>query len=258
MKIGITTYSFDNKDFREQLSSMLKNGVNPDFIILHYKGADKVLKGIKFLQKTIKQRRFKTILFLLSYRKNKKITIAKYKLSDDDSKEVDRFISTAKIIPALEINDASSIHTIKTLGEVLIISNSGKLTSRVIGIPNVIFLNAHASKLPMYRGMNNVEWALWENNEIYGTIHRISKEIDEGDILYQKKIEPDKNNLKSIKEYREYFFYKSNELMGKALRGYLDKELFFIRQEAPKALPAQYYTMHPILKGYLEKKLSSR
>jgi hypothetical protein len=256
MKIGITTYSFGNKDFREQLSSMLKRGITPDFIILHYGGADRVLKGFSFLKKTIKQRRLKTGSFLLSYRKRKIHHELKYKLSEEDSKEVDRFISSAKIIHAVDINDASTIHTLNVIGEALIVSNSGKLTSRVIDVPGIIFLNAHASKLPMYRGMNNVEWALWENNDIYGTIHRISKRIDEGDILYQEKIESDRSNLKTISDYREYCFYKSNELMGKAVKDYMENKISFVKQEAPRTPLSQYYVMHPILKKYLNKKLS--
>ncbi len=173
-----------------------------------------------------------------------------------DSKEVDKFISKAKIIHAIDINDASTIHTIKTLGEVLIISNSGKLNSRVLDIPNVIFLNVHASKLPMYRGMNNVEWALWENNAIYGTIHKISQGIDEGAILYQEKIEIDEKILKSISEYREYCFSISNVFIGKAAKGYLDNTYSFAKQDVGAAPLSQYYVMHPILKGYLNKKLS--
>src|ERR1017187_8047860 len=106
MKIGLTTYSFDNKDFREQLSSLLKNGIKPDFIILHYKGLDKVLKSLNFLKKTLKQRRLKSISFLLSYRKNKLSHVAKYKLSEEDSKAVNHFISIAKIIPAIDVNNA--------------------------------------------------------------------------------------------------------------------------------------------------------
>jgi folate-dependent phosphoribosylglycinamide formyltransferase PurN len=256
MKIGLTTYSFDNKDFREQLSSMLKSGIKPDFIILHYGGIYKSLKGFNFLKKTLKQRKFRSISFILSYGKNITAPDSGYKLNEEDSKEVDRFISSAKVVHAVDINDASSIHTISLIGEALIVSNSGKLNSRVLETPNVIFLNVHASKLPDYRGMNNVEWALWENNEIYATIHRISKGIDEGDILLQEKIETEKSNLKTISEYREYCFFKSNELMGKAIRGYLDKKIFFNKQDVAATPLVQYYSMHPILKGYLNQKIS--
>ncbi len=257
MKIGLTTYSLDNKDFREQLSSMLKNGIKPDFIILHYGGIHKFSKRINFIRKTIKQRRLKTFSFLSSYGK-KIVNPITYKLSEDDSKQVSDFISTAKIINRKGINDASTVQLIKGLGDVIVACNSGKLNLEVIGISSAIFLNVHASKLPMYRGMNNVEWALWENNELFATIHRISKGIDEGDILLQEKIDVDKNKLKSISDYRAFCFFKSNDVMGKAIKGFLDKKLSFVKQDGLGNPLAQYYTMHPILKGYLNKNLSSR
>jgi len=257
MKIGITTYSLSNKDFKEQLSSMLKSGINPDFIILHYGGIHKFSKGFKFISKTLKQRRFKSISFLLSRRKSNPADISPFKLNEEEEKEVNQFTSSACLIKTKGINDISTIKTIVALGDMLIACNSGKLNSKVLNIPNVIFLNVHASKLPMYRGINNIEWALWENTDIYATIHKISQGMDEGDILYQKKIDTDKSTLKSISEYRQYCFLKSNALMGKALRAYLDKKIFFTKQEVSKTPLSQYYIMHPILKGYLQKKLSS-
>ncbi|HTB33184.1 MAG TPA: formyltransferase family protein [Bacteroidia bacterium] len=258
MKIGLTTYSFGNKDFREQLSSMLKNGIKPDFIILHYGGKYKFLKGFNFLKKTLNQQRFKSISFLLSYKKSRPTHISGYKLNEEEAKVVDRFISSATIINTKGINSASAITTISELGDVIIACNSGKLNSEVLNLPNAIFLNVHASKLPAYRGMNNVEWALWENCDIYATVHRISKMIDEGDILLQEKIDTAKSELKIISDYREYSFYKGNELMGKAIQGYLKKEIHFTKQEPTSNPLSQYYIMHPILKEYLQKKLSGR
>jgi folate-dependent phosphoribosylglycinamide formyltransferase PurN len=256
MKIGLTTYSLDNKDFREQLSSMLKNGITPDFIILHYGGSYKYLKGLKFARKIVRQQRLKSIFFFLSYRKNKPVSGTRFKLNEEDSKAVDHFLSSSKITNTKGINDSSTIQTIKHLGDAIIACNSGRLNGEVLEIPGVIFLNVHASWLPMYRGMNNVEWALWENNDIYATIHQISIGIDEGDILFQEKIETGNNLLKTVSDYREYCFFKSNELMGKAIRGYLDKKLFFSKQDAAKTPLMQYYVMHPILKQYLQRKLS--
>ncbi|HTB05531.1 MAG TPA: formyltransferase family protein [Bacteroidia bacterium] len=258
MKIGLTTYSFDNKDFREQLSSMLKNGIKPDYILLHYGGKFKYNKGFNFLRKTLKQQRFKSLPFLLSYKKNKPSAPAKFKLSESDSKEVDNYISLANIINAKGINAPYTINKIRSLGVTMIACNGGRLHSDVLNISTAVFLNVHASKLPMYRGMNNVEWALWEHNEIYGTIHKISIGIDEGDILYQEKIDTSNIELKTISDYRQYCFFKSNEMMGMAIKDYFDKKLSFTKQDAPRAPIAQYYIMHPILKEYLQKRLAQK
>ena len=258
MKIGLTTYSLDNKDFREQLSSMLRHGIKPDYIILHYGGLFKYSKGFNFIRKTLKQQRFKSLSFLLSYKKNKTTAPTKFKLTESDSKEVDNFISSANIINAKGINDPFTINKIRSLGVTMIACNSGRLHSDVLNISTAVFLNVHASKLPMYRGMNNVEWALWEHNDIYGTIHKISLGIDEGDILYQEKIDVSNNDLKTISDYRQYCFFKSNELMGKAIKDYFDKKLSFAKQDAPRTPISQYYIIHPILKEYLQKRLMQK
>jgi folate-dependent phosphoribosylglycinamide formyltransferase PurN len=255
MKTGLTTHSLSNKDFREQLYSMLQQGIKPDFIILHYSGRYRFSKASGFIKKVLKQYKLKSLSYILS-RSSNAASVPSYSLSTEAEKEVDNFLSSAKIIPANGINSASTIALIKGMGYAIIACNSGKLNGSVLSLSNAIFLNVHASKLPAYRGMNNVEWALWENQDMYGTIHRISKGIDEGDILLQEKIETPK--LQTITEYRQFSFFKSNELMGKAVTGYLDKKLSFVKQEISGKPLDQYYVMHPILKEYLAKKLTGR
>jgi methionyl-tRNA formyltransferase len=51
------------------------------------------------------------------------------------------------------------------------------------------FINVHYSPLPQYRGRANVNWALI-NDEPYAaiTIHKISSDLDEGNILFQQLI----------------------------------------------------------------------
>lgn len=255
MKTGLTTHSLSNKDFREQLYSMLQQGIKPDFIILHYSGRYRFSKASGFIKKVLKQYKLKSLSYILSRSKGN-TSVSTYKLSAEAEKETDTFLSLAKVIPANGINSASTIALIKSMGYAIIACNSGKLNAAVLNLNNAIFLNVHASKLPAYRGMNNVEWALWVNQDMYGTIHRISKGIDEGDILLQDKIETP--NLQTIAEYREYSFFKSNALMGKAVKGYLDKKLSFTKQEIGGKPIDQYYVMHPILKEYLNKKLAGR
>jgi len=258
MKVGLTTYSLHNKDFREQLYSMIKNGVTPDFIIVHYAGLYKVAKVVNFLKRVFSQYKLKSIAYLLSYNKVKTPLSAKYKLNDEEQKQVDRCLSSIKIISKGGINSKDTIKTLQNLGEAIIVCNSGILNGQVLSLSNIIFLNVHASQLPKYRGINNVEWALWENNEVYGTIHKIAVGIDEGDILLQEKIDISGNALKSIAEYRAYCFFKSNAMVGLAIKGYQEKKLAFVKQDITTSPLAQYYSMHSILKGYLEKRLQSR
>lgn len=51
------------------------------------------------------------------------------------------------------------------------------------------FLNVHYSPLPNYRGRANVNWAIINNEPCAAiTIHKISAELDEGNILFQQLI----------------------------------------------------------------------
>ena len=51
------------------------------------------------------------------------------------------------------------------------------------------FINAHAGKLPFYRGRNPINWAIINNEtEIGLTVHFVDKGIDTGDIVVQRTL----------------------------------------------------------------------
>lgn len=258
MKIGITTFDLENFDFQVQVNSILKNNIEPDFIILHYAGiVNSPFKYFRFLIKTIKQYRFSSLNFILNRNKtiNKKGSI-KLSLNQTEKNDVNEFLKKVLIIKAKGINDKSTINRIRKFDNSIIVCNSGILKEKVLNLPNSVFLNIHASKLPQYRGMNNVEWALYENNNIYVTVHKISRGIDEGDILYQEEIDVANKNCKFIEDYRKYSFFKSNEIIGKAIYKLINNEITFIKQDKPYEPLLQYYVMHPILKIRLQGKLT--
>ncbi len=257
MKIGITTFSLHHPDFQQQLSSLLRNKVVPDFIILHYGGTlNSFSRFFNYAVRTFKQYRLGSIKQILKRVKSEgKTSNSKFYLSDSEKKEVNIFLAKANIIKVKGINDLSTIKNINSLGSSVILCNSGILREYVLKNTNVTFLNIHASKLPEYRGMNNVEWALFENKDIYVTIHKISRGIDEGDILYQEKIEINSNELKNIEDYRKYIYYKSYQAAGKAVRKLIDGEIIFVKQEKKYEPLLLYYTMHPLLRQRLQQKL---
>lgn len=260
MRIGITTFDLSDFDFQVQLNSILKNNIEPDFIILHYAGIiNAAVKYFRFLIRTLKQYRFKSLSFILNRNKtiNKTASI-KFSLTQTDKNNIDAFLKKVRIIKVKGINDKSTINKIREFENSIIVCNSGILKERVLNLSNIIFLNIHASKLPQYRGMNNVEWALFENNSIYVTVHKISRGIDEGDILYQEKIDIQNKNLKLIADYRKYCFLKSNEIIGKAIYKFINSEIVFIKQEKMHEPLLQYYVMHPILKKQLQKILTAK
>ena len=57
----------------------------------------------------------------------------------------------------------------------------------ILNIPNCGTINCHASKLPFYRGRNNLNWVLINGEKDFGiTVHYVDEGIDTGDIILQK------------------------------------------------------------------------
>lgn len=59
----------------------------------------------------------------------------------------------------------------------------------VIEIPNIGFLNLHPSYLPYNKGWHTPSWAILDKKTYGATLHFMAEELDEGDIIHQKKIE---------------------------------------------------------------------
>ena len=250
-------YFLENFDFQIQLYSLLKENIEPDFIILHYAGSFNAgIRYYRFLKKAILQHRFKFISFIQNrISKIDQTSKVEISLSINEKNEIAAFLKRVHIIKAGGINDKSTISKIKELGNSIIICNSGILKEKVLALPGIIFLNIHASKLPLYRGMNNVEWALYENAPVFVTVHKISGGIDEGDILYQEEIDIRNKNLTLIEDYRRYCFFKSDQLIGKAISRLINNDIPFTEQGKKQEPLLQYYVMHPILKKRLQEKL---
>ena len=255
MKTGISTFSLDDPLFLIQLDSLLEQDIKPDFILLHNAGAlNRLRKYLRLFSKLIRQERAGSLRYLRNL-KAKHISIAGTNKANQISEKASVFLKSTRILHAGGINEANTIRLIRQQAPALIVCNSGILREEVLQCPDIVFLNVHASRLPAYRGMNNVEWALLEEQQIYATIHRIAREIDEGDILFQEKLELGK--LSSIAEYRNAAFAKSHALLGKAIKEYLHGLINFIAQSDKGKPLFQYYSMHPLLKECLERKLKT-
>jgi methionyl-tRNA formyltransferase len=63
------------------------------------------------------------------------------------------------------------------------------LKEEILGVPQLLAVNFHASLLPSYRGKHPVFWTLRGGEKWSGlTVHAMDRGIDTGDILYQVKV----------------------------------------------------------------------
>lgn len=258
MKVILTTNDLNDFYFRLQVNSLLAHNVIPDAILIHKNGFEERIKNHR---QNFKQFRIEAINF---YFKNiiRKFNHRNIQPETDDfnqyisynDKITSQYLNQSKKYFCKPINHLSTTDLLKNLSPCIVACNSGIVRKEVLQLAEVIFLNVHIAKLPMFRGINNIEWTLFHQEPLYATIHRISEGIDEGDILLQEPIVIHKK-LVSIEAYRKYCFQMGYSLIGKAVSKFLKKEISFRPQSQKRNPLMQYYVLHPILKSYLQNKL---
>lgn len=68
------------------------------------------------------------------------------------------------------------------------------ISSEVLNIPKIGFLNLHPAYLPYNKGWHTPSWAILDGTPYGATLHFMSEILDEGDIIHQKKIEVKPND----------------------------------------------------------------
>ena len=106
-------------------------------------------------------------------------------------------------IPFIEvksINNEKAILWLKQVSPDLIVNMRAKCIYRdsVLRIPRLGCINVHHGILPQQRGLFCDLYALAENKETGFTIHRMTIQIDIGQIFYQVKIESEKDYIKYL------------------------------------------------------------
>ena len=95
------------------------------------------------------------------------------------------------------------------------------------------FLNIHYSKLPHYRGLHSVVWAILNGEETVAvSVHQMTKNIDAGDILTQYNFQLDNKNSAQAMLALNALVEKN---LGHTIQQYLDGHLKPTTQEDRKA-----------------------
>ena len=106
-------------------------------------------------------------------------------------------------IPFIEvksINNEKAILWLKQVSPDLIVNMRARCIYRdsVLRIPRLGCINVHHGILPQQRGLFCDLYALAENKETGFTIHRMTSQIDIGQIFYQVRIENEKDYIKYL------------------------------------------------------------
>jgi len=159
----------------------------------------------------------------------------------------------SKIFYTKNMNSFTTIKKLKKINpDIIIVNSCGIIKKEFISEFENVVISAHAGKLPEYRGVNNVEWTYYEGSDLYGTILFISEKMDDGDLVYEGKIDK-LNNPKSIDSIREHAFNNTFSFFAKAIRNLNNPDFQLIKQHSK--IRTNRYIMHPFLKHLLQEKL---
>ncbi|MFW5995785.1 MAG: methionyl-tRNA formyltransferase [Halanaerobiaceae bacterium] len=97
-----------------------------------------------------------------------------------------------RVFQSDDVNRKSFLHTLRELKpEGIVVVAFGQILGReLLALPEYGCINLHASLLPAYRGASPIHRAIIDGEEITGvTTMYMNKNLDEGDIIYQKEVE---------------------------------------------------------------------
>ena len=164
-------------------------------------------------------------------------TISSY-CSDNNIKHIK--VNSLNNYKAINFNNDNNI-------DLLIYSGGGILRKSLIESTNKGVLNPHSGFLPLFRGMNAIEWSLIHGFIPYTTIHFINSGIDTGNVLLREKLAFNKDLYK----YRGSATVHNIELLCKVINNFDYYNQKSITQNKDDG--RQFFIMHKYLKDILIK-----
>lgn len=159
-------------------------------------------------------------------------------------------------IPTWVVPNADHPAAVSALGEaeldVVVAFAGGILRPVLLDLPHTIFLNAHPGRVPKYRGMDCPLWAVFHDDPIYGTVHRIDRGIDSGEILLEQPLALGRPS--SVGALLKASFLAVWDLVPRAL-SLLDRDMVAFRPQPGWEPAVQWFGMHPSLRAVVQAKL---
>lgn len=150
------------------------------------------------------------------------------------------------------INSEETIKYIQNENLDLLINAGGEIFKHpIIKSLKIGILNPHMGYLPKYRGMNVLEWSLFQNDKTGVTLHFIERQIDLGDIILFKEIPIGKEDTISSLRLRSHVIIV--EILIEGIKLLKNGNVQRIKQK--KKDGKQYFAMHSRLKEHVNRKI---
>lgn len=149
------------------------------------------------------------------------------------------------------VNSSECIEILRDISPNLVVLNGTRIVSaKTLNCIDAPFINMHAGITPKYRGVHGGYWALVERdyNNCGVTIHLVDEGIDTGDIIYQQKIYPTKDDNFCTYPYLQ--FIEGVKLLKMAIDDIFSNNLKTYSRDLPSKL---WY--HPTIVEYIKNYL---
>lgn len=154
-------------------------------------------------------------------------------------------------------NDGELISKLKELSPDFFVTFAfGQILSQeVLDIPKFATINLHASLLPVYRGANPIQRAIFNGDKVTGITTMITAlELDAGDICLQEKIQI--TDSMTSKELSDIISEKAPFLLYRTLKGLASGALTTQKQDDSKATFANKFSKSDTLIHWADKTLN--
>jgi len=145
-----------------------------------------------------------------------------YQIETNDVKKV----ASEAGIPVIELDsfkEEAARQVEQYEADFLVVASFGLIVPRwLLDLPSIGPVNIHPSLLPKYRGPSPIQWALWNGEKETGiTFIKMNERMDQGDILYQERMEIDPRD--DVVTLSDRLASRSGEMLPPFLEG-LDRE----------------------------------
>lgn len=135
--------------------------------------------------------------------------------------------------------------------DLMILGGVPIMRAPTLQVPRLGTINAHQGLLPRFRGVNMIEWALFEGYSPSISIHFVDPGVDTGDIIMTEPIPILSGD--TLGAIRKRALALQGELLARTVFTALNGPVHRHHQRRDEG--RQYYTMHPRLRVLVEQRL---
>lgn len=151
------------------------------------------------------------------------------------------------------MNDEAMVNAVQESSSSVVLSvGAGIVGKKLLNLPDTVFVNAHAGRLPDLPGRDTAEWAVYLNQPIYGSVHRMASRVDIGDLLVVRPL--DLGRPGTVLELHDAAWASAWGLVVDALLGLAGGRYSFVPQDLGRRRH-MYYRMHPELLRVVSRRL---